>query len=97
MTLFKLSARAKSDLKNIARQTQKQWGRQQRNVYLKQFDVVFAMLAQSPEIGKEIDFVRAGYRKFPQASHVIFYRLGSESRVEIIRILHKSMDVTLNL
>ncbi|HAS8147395.1 type II toxin-antitoxin system RelE/ParE family toxin, partial [Vibrio vulnificus] len=33
------------------------------------------------------------YRKFPQGSHVIFYRQIGSQNIEIIRILHKSMDV----
>jgi toxin ParE1/3/4 len=97
MTPFKLSAKAKSDLKDIAKFTHEQWGRDQRNIYIKQFDDSFHMLADSPEIGKSCDFVRSGYLKFPQGSHVIFYKIGSSSKIEIIRILHKSMDVTLNL
>ncbi|OOQ68213.1 plasmid stabilization protein ParE [Vibrio parahaemolyticus] len=53
----------------------------------------FWLLAENPDIGKACDEVRDGYRKFPQGSHVIFYRqIGSQS-IEIIRILHKSMDV----
>ena len=33
------------------------------------------------------------YRKFPQGSHIVFYKDGSTSKIEIIRVLHKSMDV----
>ncbi|WP_426416178.1 type II toxin-antitoxin system RelE/ParE family toxin [Aestuariirhabdus sp. LZHN29] len=97
MIPFKLSAKAKSDLKNIAKFTQEKWGHDQRNIYVKQFDDSFHMLADSPEIGKSCDFIKDGYLKFPQGSHVIFYKLGHNSKIEIIRILHKSMDVTLNL
>ena len=97
MIPFKLSAKAKSDLKNIAKFTQEKWGRDQRNIYVKQFDDTFHMLADSSEIGKSCDFIKDDYLKFPQGSHVIFYKLGNSSKIEIIRILHKSMDVTLNL
>ncbi|HAS6074035.1 type II toxin-antitoxin system RelE/ParE family toxin, partial [Vibrio vulnificus] len=46
-----------------------------------------------PDIGKACDEIRDGYRKFPQGSHVIFYRQIGSQNIEIIRILHKSMDV----
>ena len=35
---FALTSAAKSDLKAIARFTEKRWGRVQRNLYIKQFD-----------------------------------------------------------
>ncbi|MCA2019021.1 type II toxin-antitoxin system RelE/ParE family toxin, partial [Vibrio tritonius] len=48
---------------------------------------------ENPDIGKTCDDIREGYRKFPQGSLVIFYQqIGSQS-IQIIRILHKSMDV----
>nr|WP_194362643.1 type II toxin-antitoxin system RelE/ParE family toxin [Neptunicella marina] len=81
------------DLKEIARFTQHEWGREQRNNYLKQFDTSFNLLAQNPELGKVCDDIRQNYRKFPQGSHVIFYKVTSEQHILIVRILHKSMDV----
>lgn len=96
MTPFRLSAKAREDLKNIAMYTQKRWGRAQRNIYLQQFDDTFHVLASSPELGTNCDFIKRGYLKFPQGSHVIFYRNGPDSTIEIIRILHERMDVTLN-
>jgi len=93
MSSFTLTRRAKTDLKSIARFTEKRWGRSQRNIYLKQFDEAFRMLADNPSIGKACDFIKSGYRKFPQGSHVIFYKTSAHNGVDIIRILHKNMDV----
>ena len=93
MSSFTLTRRAKTDLKSIARFTEKRWGRSQRNIYLKQFDDAFQVLADNPSIGKACDFIKSGYRKFPQGSHVIFYKPGAHNNVDIIRILHKNMDV----
>jgi toxin ParE1/3/4 len=97
MPPFKLSAKAKSDLKSIARYTQQNWGREQRNIYLKQMDDTFYTLADSPSLGIASDYIKLGYRKFPQGGHIIYYREGTEVKIEIIRILHKSMDAELNL
>ena len=93
MTPFKLRAKAKYDLKEIALYTENKWGREQRNLYLKQFDDLFRTLADSSSMGKECDFIKKGYKKFPQGSHIIFYKNGSVSSIEIIRILHKNMDI----
>ncbi|MCG8434648.1 MAG: type II toxin-antitoxin system RelE/ParE family toxin, partial [Gammaproteobacteria bacterium] len=35
---------------------------------------IWPLLAENPDIGKACDEIRDGYRKFPQGSHVIFYR-----------------------
>lgn len=93
---FKLTNAAKADLKGIALFTQKEWGRKQRNVYVKQFDDAFHMLADTPLVGKACDYIKAGYKKIPLGSHIIFYKNGASSSIEVVRILHKCMDVELN-
>jgi len=93
MESFKLTNKAKADLSNIAIYTETQWGRKQRNLYLKQFDTTFHLLADTPMAGKQCDFIKVGYRKFPQSSHIIFYKNNPKHNIEIIRILHKSMDI----
>lgn len=93
MSSFKLTNKAKIDLVKIAKYTEAQWGREQRNLYLKQFDNAFHLIFDKPLIGKECDYIKTHYRKFPQGSHIIFYKEGDKSNIEIIRILHKNMDV----
>jgi toxin ParE1/3/4 len=93
MRPFTLTWLAKADLRAIAIYTEEQWGIEQRNLYIKQLDDTFHLLAASPTLGKTCDDILHGYRKFPQGSHLVFYRNGSSSVIEIIRILHKSMDV----
>jgi toxin ParE1/3/4 len=90
---FTLTGKAKSDLKAIAIFTEQRWGKEQRNLYIKQMDDAFHRLAEAPMTGATCDYIKSGYRKFPQGSHVIFYRKDSAKSIEIVRILHKSMDV----
>ncbi len=97
MGTFTLTNKAKADLKSIAIYTQRKWGKSQRALYLKQFDDAFHLLADSPDVGTNCDFIKLGYRKFPHISHVIFYRIVDDSQIEIVRILHKRMDVEINL
>ncbi|RPJ66083.1 type II toxin-antitoxin system RelE/ParE family toxin [Alteromonas sediminis] len=92
MKLCKLSVLAKQDLKDIAIFTQQKWGREQRNSYLKQFDDSFRLLGENPDVGKACDELMQGYKKFPQGSHIIYYKR-MNGYVLVIRILHKSMDV----
>ncbi len=97
MRTFELTLEAKQDLRKIAIYTEKRWGQNQRYLYVKQFDDVFHFLAETPSVGKKCDFIKIGYRKFPQGSHIIFYREGTKNKITIIRILHKSMDVESKL
>ena len=93
MNDFLLSSKAKSDLIKIAKYTQLTWGIPQRNDYLKILDSTFQLLANEPELGLNCDYIREGYSKYPQASHVIYYKEYKDSQIFIVRILHKSIDV----
>lgn len=97
MKAFTLTHKARADIKSIFIYTQKKWGKEQRKTYAKQFDDTFHMIAGNPNSGKECDYIKLGYKKFPQSSHIIFYRILTNDEVEIVRILHKRMDVRAQL
>jgi len=94
MSSFKLSTKAKSDLLKLARYTQLTWGTTQRNNYLKILDNIFQLLANEPNLGVNCDHIREGYSKYPQVSHVIYYKEHKTHQILIVRILHKSMDIS---
>jgi toxin ParE1/3/4 len=97
MSKFVLSTKAKSDLIKIARYTQLTWGTAQRNDYLKILDSTFQLLADEPELVINCDYIKEGYNKYPQVSHVIYYKGHKVNQILIVRILHKSMDVNSEL
>lgn len=92
MRSFSLTKKAKADLKSIAFYTQRKWGKEQRKIYIRQFDDVFHMLADTPAAGNKCNYTKQGYLKFPVTSHLVFYRCIYECKIEIVRILHKRMD-----
>ena len=47
-------------------------------------------------VSRSAENIRQGYRKVAVGSHVLFFRMQS-GVVEIIRILHQSMDVGRHL
>lgn len=53
-------------------------------------------LAHNPQAGVARDDVREGYRSFPEGRHLIFYR-EADGTIEVIRLLHDSMDVPRRL
>jgi len=97
MSKFTLTDKAKDDLKKIARFTQKRWGKEQRNIYLKSLDNCFHQLGDNPAMGRDCDEIKPGYYKFPTGSHVVYYRSKTEKQIEIVRVLHESMDVELQI
>ncbi len=97
MSSFELTKSAQADLKSIAKFTQERWGVRQRNTYLKEIDQVFHALAKNPVMGRACDEVREGYRKFPHGSHVIYYNQIDSGVLLVVRILHTTMDVDLQV
>lgn len=89
---FRITPRAKEDLKNIGRYTFKNWGKKQRDTYLTDLDKRFAWLARNPQLGKHRPDVQEGYYCFPQGSHLGFYLL-REDGIDIIGVPHQNMDV----
>ena len=97
MPHFRIKATARADLKGIAVFTEQTWGREQRNSYLTELDQAFHQLADNSELGQPCDHIRSGYRVFPVGSHLIFYKLATDQTPEIIRVLHKHMNVSSRL
>ncbi|MCF6266297.1 MAG: type II toxin-antitoxin system RelE/ParE family toxin [Desulfuromusa sp.] len=95
MAIFTLTKAARSDLKDIARFTQKRWGLDQRNKYLTTLDDCFHQLASNPAIGRACNEIKVGYYKFPAGSHMIFYRKNDDLKIKRVRVLHENMDIEM--
>lgn len=89
---FRITPRARDDLKNIGRYTLKIWGKQQRDIYLKNLDKRFAWLAKNPRLGKHRPDIQKGYYCFPQGSHLVVYIL-RDNGIDIIGVPHQDMDI----
>jgi len=44
--------------------------------------------------GKDIGFIKPGYRQFKVKSHLIIYRIAEDGIVEVIRVLHQMMEIS---
>ncbi len=93
MKSFRVTPRAFEDLKMIGRYTLRQWGRQQRDIYLRALDARFAWLAEHPMLGRVRDEIAPGYRSFRHEAHVIFYLIRADG-IDIIGVPHQAMDIT---
>ena len=89
---YRLTPRAHQDLIGIARYTLREWGREQRDSYMRELDKRFIWLAQRPHAGRHRPDIREGYYCFPQGSHLVFYLI-RDGGIDIIGVPHKQMDV----
>ena len=87
----RITPKARSDLRDISRYTDKKWGRQQRFKYIKQLKDRFSYLADKPQIGRKRDEIIGSPYSYHEGRHVIFYRTTAEG-IEILRVLHDSRD-----
>ncbi|WP_039913449.1 type II toxin-antitoxin system RelE/ParE family toxin [Cellvibrio mixtus] len=92
MKKYRVTPRARDDLKSIARYTQHQWGKLQRDKYLKLLEQRFEWIGENPLSGKNRNDICAGYYSFPHGEHLVFYRLGA-GVIDVIGVLHQDMDV----
>jgi toxin ParE1/3/4 len=87
--------KAEDDLEEIWRYTAKRWSPDQADRYLKTILAAIDDLARGARLGRKTD-VRAGYLKLTAGSHVVYFR-SFDDAVEIVRVLHNSMDVDRHL
>jgi toxin ParE1/3/4 len=86
-----VAAAAASDLREIARYTEREWGSAQKTRYLQAIETLIRRLCEHSSLGLARDEIHPGYRSLACEQHVFFYRDRSDA-VEIIRILHGNMD-----
>jgi len=90
---YRISAEALKDLEKIWVYTYHKWSADQADRYYALIIDEIEHLKMNFFSGKSMEHVREGYRSVKIKSHLIFYRLYDEKRMEIIRVLHQSMDV----
>lgn len=88
--------RAERDLEEIWRYTERRWSRAQALIYLGAIRSAFAALAANEALGRSADTVRPGYFRHRVQSHIIFFKRAAYG-VEIVRVLHQSMDIEARL
>ena len=87
-----LSPAARADIEEIRDRTVRHWGEAQAERYTRTIRDACEALGDGTLSGRSAEDIRAGYRKAAVGSHVLFHRVRADV-VEIVRILHRSMDV----
>jgi toxin ParE1/3/4 len=92
MAGYDLTEQAVSDLREIARYTKREWGKEQARRYREELELSLQKLSLSPNIGRGREEIAPGVRSFRVAMHIAFYtqRRGG---ITILRLLHPSRDI----
>lgn len=90
---LRISSEAYSDLEKIWVYTLKKWSNEQADRYYSLIIEEMDFLRSNYHSGKSADYIRTGYRVSFVKSHIIFYKIGEDQKLEIIRILHQSMNI----
>jgi toxin ParE1/3/4 len=90
---YKISEKANEDIEKIWLYTFENWSQEQADRYYNLIMDEIEYLADHFESDKPIESIRKGYRASRVKSHIIFYKKSKGDLVEIIRVLHQSMDI----
>lgn len=90
---------ARKDIDDITHYTMKNWGERQTIVYIEKFKDAYKTIQENPFnlLSKSRDDILADLRSFNVGKHAIFYRVINHSSIEILRVLHLSMDFKRHL
>ena len=93
---YVLSPEAKKSLLQISNYTLNNHGETQRKRYLKSLRDKMRLISKSPDLGLERGEIKKGYYSISAEKHFIYYRI-IKNQVEIIDVLHQSMEPNLHL
>lgn len=88
---FRLTPEAKDSLKSIGKITHKQYGKKQRDIYLKLLDDGFNHLTEFPNRGIARPEIHSTLRSYPVKEHIVYY-LTKQDHIVIVDVLHKRME-----
>ena len=97
MANYGLKPRARRNLAEIWEYSESQWGTAQADRYVLMIAAACGSLAAGKANGHSAEFIRAGYFRYNIGSHVLFFRDRKRGGIEIVRILHQSMDFERHL
>lgn len=97
MSGFILSPAAQADIESIWDYTVERWDQAQAISYARKIEQAILALVSGDMSGRSLSHVREGYRGAPAGSHLICYKVLPDGVIEIIRVLHRRMDIERRL
>ena len=95
---YRISVKAAEDIEHIWVYTFEHWSLEQADRYVNLIFDEIEYLAEHPASGRDLQHIRKNYRCSKVKSHIVFYRQNDQrSEIEVIRVLHQSMDTERHL
>ena len=85
--------KAVEDLNDIWTYTFNEWSEEQADKYYEILESACLKIGRNPRIGKSYKEIHTGLLGFGTEKHIIFYQINEIDEIEVIRILHKQMDL----
>ncbi len=89
--MVSLSVKASTDLDSILDYSALNFGNNVMLEYHKSLEKCFETLDDNPDLGLEVEHIRADYLCFQHRSHLIFFKKTNRG-ILIVRLLHKKMN-----
>ena len=93
MAKYHITNKAIIDLESIWNYTVETWSERQADLYYEMLISCCQHIADNPACGRSYDDIAEDLYGFIANKHIIFYRVVSQSEIEIVRILHGRMDL----
>jgi len=93
MAKYLLSPQAQKSLIQISNYTLENYGKKQKTTYLKLLRDKMRVVSANPNQGKDRQEIKPGYYSIQAEKHHIYYRV-RDTHIEIIDVLHQSMEPT---
>ncbi len=93
MANYYFTNKAVEDLAEIWNYTLENWSERQADKYYDLLIMTCSTLANDPKMGKQYDILSEGIIGYKISKHIIFYQIISKREIEIVRILHRMMDL----
>ena len=87
MDAYRLSEDAEVDIRRLYRYGIETFGLTQADLYFDGLFERFGQIAERPHLYPSVEHIRPGYRRSVFGVHSIYYRVGPDGRVDIMRIL----------
>lgn len=92
MGRYFLSKKAKMDIEEIWEYTFREWSKTQAEKYYRLLIEEFQYISENSQLGLDYTHIIPDLKAKIFKRHLIFYREIGNKNIEIIRILHQSMD-----
>jgi len=93
MPKYLISNKAVEDLSNIWNYTYKNWSENQADKYYELLIYFCEEISENPKIGKNYNEIDENILGYHASRHIIFYQVIKANEIEVLRILHESMDL----